>query len=345
MKTAKQPENELEEIKDIILNKICTEAMLKKHDDVAEIIKKVVPKLNNKNTQLEWGKEVTDFSSAVKEKARVFLFIQTKFPDWFKVDRKILEEKISEGVGIQTSFSRSKYPIDENMLEMKNLGIETVIVPGLPSINISKEGITLYYVDDPLSTQPESRVAISIEGKIGRKLSKSLYPRYIMKFTNSEYHKLLPSIENKMREAMNKIRHNRDEIEILHNLIYDKSLENSERIFLSVFFFQLDNDEYIPIKKIAKDTQLECLQIQNEIMRFVKKGVVLEYEPAVGAHTGKVRLTGKGMSSYVPRVLFGILQDKKWHNDIKLQDIQFRYGLTVKRVLESVEPLTKKVPY
>jgi hypothetical protein len=195
MKPAKQSTNELKEIKDLILNKICKEASAHEHDDVAEIIKSVVPKLKNKTTYWEWGKDVTEFSSAVKEKSRDILFIQTKFPDWFKIDRKIIEEKLSEGVSIQTSFSRCRYPIDENMLEMRKMGIKTVIVPGLPSINISKEGLTFYYVDDPLSTEPISRVAISIEGKRGRKLSKSLYPLYVKKFADSEFHELLPSIK------------------------------------------------------------------------------------------------------------------------------------------------------
>jgi hypothetical protein len=96
MKPAKQPTNELKEIKDFILNKICKEASANEHDDVAEIIKSVVPKLKNKNTYREWGKDVTEFSSAVKEKSRDILFIQTKFPDWFKIDRKIIEERLSE---------------------------------------------------------------------------------------------------------------------------------------------------------------------------------------------------------------------------------------------------------
>lgn len=344
MKPAKRPTNEFNEIKEIILEKICKEASANGHDDVAEIIKKKVPKLNSKNTKWEWGKEVTDFSSAVKENARDRLFIQTKFPDWFKIDRKILEEKLSEGMSVHTSFSKCRYPIDENMLEMEKLGIETVIVPGLPSINISKEGLTFYYVDEPLFTEPKSRVAISIKGKIGKKLSKDLYGPYMIKFAHSEYHELLPSIKKRMQDAMVKIKQNKEEIDTLHNLVYDESLENWERICLSVFFFQLDKDDYIPIKKIENDTELEYYQIKNEIERFVKIGRLFEYNPATSAHSGEMRLSWIGMSSYIPRLLFNILQDKKWYGDIRLQDIQFRYGLTVKKVLEKIEPLTKRLP-
>ena len=342
MKTAKPPANEFKEIEGIILNKICKEASANEHDDIAEIIKKIVPKLDSNNTQWEWGKDVTDFSSAVKEETRDRLFIQTKFPDWFKIDRKILEEKLSEGVSIQTSFAKCKYPIDENMLEMDKIGIETVIVPGLPSINISKKGLTFYYVDDPLSTEPKSRVAISIEGRIGRRLSKYLYPRYMKKFADSEFRELLPSMKKRVKEAMVKIMQNRDERETLHDLVYDKSLDNFERICLSVFFFQFGDDKYIPIREIEKDTGLEFHQIKSEIGRFVNLGVLFEYKPSVGATAGEVKLTWNGISSDVPRILFDILQDKKFQNDLKLLKIMFTYGLTKKKILGMKEPLTTK---
>lgn len=342
MKTAKQPENEFKEIKDIILNKICKEARVNGHDDVAETIEKYARKLKEKNTDWEWGKDVTEFSSAVKERALDVLFIQTKFPDWFKVDRKILESKLlNDETSVYTSFSRVRYPVDENLLEMKRLGIETIIVPGLPSINITKGEITFYYVDDPLSTQPESRVAITVEGHIGKKLSDILSKIYSLKFTASEYHELLPSIKNKMREAMEKISQNKDEIDALHELVYDESLDNWERIALSIFFFQLDNNDYIPIQKIEKDTDLEYNQIRKEIERFYDRVELFEYRPVVGNFAGAVRLSGEGMSSSVPRLLFDILQDKEWHNILKLQRIQSNYGLTVKSILEKKEARTK----
>lgn len=342
MKTAKQPTNEFKEIKDIILNKICKEARVNGHDDVAETIEKYAHKLKEKNTHWEWGKDVTEFSSAVKERAIDVLFIQTKFPDWFKVDRKILESKLlNDETSIYTSFSRVRYPVDENLLEMKRLGIETIIVPGLPSINITKGEITFYYVDDPLSTQPESRVAITVDGRIGKKLSDILSKIYWLKFTTSEYQELLPSIKNKMREAMEKIQQNKDEIDVLHELVYDKSLDNWERIGLSIFFFQLENKDYIPIQKIEKDTDIEYSQIRKEIGRFYDRGELFEYRPAVGNFAGAVRLSGEGMSSSVPRLLFDILQDKEWHNILKLQRIQSRYGLTVKSILEKNEARTK----
>ena len=345
MKTSKQPPSALNEIKNIIENKICKEAMLKGHKDIAEIIKKFVPKLDNKNTHWEWGRDVTDFSSAVKEEARRYLFIQTKFPDWFRVDRKILEEQLSGEMNIHTSFSRCKYPIDEDMLEMEAMRINTIIVPGLPSINISKENVTFYYVDDPLSTQPKSRVAISIEEKIGEKLSKLLYPLYMEKFRESVFHKLLPSIENKMNEAMVKICQNKDEMDALHDLVYDKSLDNWERICLSIFFFQIDNDKFIPISKIEKDTALGYHQIRNEIKRFAKFGVLFEYKSSVGTFVGEVRLTWGGMSKFVPRLLFAILHSTQWHNIPKRQRIQFRYGLTLESLLKKIEPLTEIAIY
>lgn len=345
MKTSKQFPNELEEIKDIILNKICREAMVKKHDDVAEILRKVVPNLEKGNTHCEWGKDVTDFSSRVKEEAKIHLFIQTKFPDWFRFDGKILEEQLSSGMSIYTGFSRCKYPIDEDMLKMEAMGISTTIVHGLPSINISEEKVTLYYVDDPLSIEPKSRVAISIEGKIGKKLSKSLHPLYVEKFHNSIFHKLLPSIENKMKEEMAKIQKNKDEMDALHNLVHDESLENWERISLSIFFFQLGTDKYIPLREIEKDTELEYDQIRKEIERFVTFGVLFEYKPSVGTFAEEVRLSWEGMSKYVPRLLFAILHSTQWHNIPELLLIQFKHGLTLKRLLEEGETLTKIAKY
>lgn len=145
-----------------------------------------------------------------------------------------------------------------------------------------------------------------------------------------------------MKEAMVRIKQNRDEMDTLHDLVYDESLDNWERICLSVFFFQLYNDDYIPIKKIEKDTGLEYHQIKIEIERFVKFKVLFEYKPSISTPVRDVKLSWNGISNVAPRVLFDILQDKKWDNSPKFQRITFRHGLTKKKLLEREEPLTIK---
>ncbi len=333
---SKLTDSDLNKIKNELQDKIYAEAYRNGHYKIAQIIKDSIHRLDKNYIEFAESKDVTRHSSDVKDRATVFLFIQTKFPDWFDIDRKILLNKIDNKIKICASFSEARYPIDEKMNEFIRLGIESELVPGLPSINISNEEVTFFYIRNPYSEDSKSRIAITIKGKIGKVLASQLQPYYFNALKESSDKKVLPSVENIMRNAIEKILQNRDEIDAIHNLIYETDLNLLERICISIFLLQLDREsnEYVLLSEIEKDTNLEEREILKEIGKIKS---LFKFEPKVGRQKAKIKFEELGKSKWMPRLLFDIINTKCWANR-RIREIRTKYNLFYSEFIHKREP-------
>lgn len=344
--SSKLTNEDLNKIKNILQNKICPEAADNGHYEIAQIIRGSIHKLNKSNVEYVVEKEVSIQSSDVKDRAKVFLFIQTKFPDWFDIDRKILLDKVNE-IEIYAGFSEAKYPVDENINEFIKLGVKYIgLVPGLPSINISNEEVTFYYISDPFSNDSESRsedrLAITIKNKVGKNLVHQLKPLYLGALKKSIDNEVLPLIETRMRKALIKIQQNKEEIKAIHDLIDEDDLNLWERVCISIFLLELNLEnvkEYVSLKEIEKDTGLEEEEIRKELEKVRSQ---FEYESTVLGRTDKIKFKQSGMYKWMPRLLFDIISGRgkrsKYWTLHKINKIREKYNLFLSDITREIEP-------
>lgn len=292
-----------------LLLKICRRAERKGYSNISIIIRKYIPLIRQKDTEVVFGtQEVADLSKKSKIESDGTLFIETRSGDWFHNDKKIISELINSKKldGIRCIFSSPNYPFDNAIKQMEKHGIKVTIAPVGISCNIS-DTTTFYYTIhhryDELKRISEN--AIWIKGRIGRRLSKELKKAFLDQFSSALN---MSTINKRYNTFLTSASKNPTLFDNIKELIFEKDLEIWEKILLYIYISPIISEKYPSMKSVSDIFGGE--KIIEEIIEQLEKDKIIEFISGKNQKI-KLKLTNNTVNNHIPRFMVTIFNYRR----------------------------------